>query len=310
MEKVVVVGGSGFMGSHTADLLSQEGYKVTIYDKYSSPWLRDDQEMIIGDILDRDAVHNALNGARIVYHYAGIADIGEAATSPYDTINFNVMGTTVVLDAAVKAGADRFVYASSMYVYSPYGSLYRASKQAAETVIEAYCEKFGLDYTLLRYGSLYGPRAQQWNGLKRFVSQVVKEGKLEHFGSGKERREYIHVLDAARLSLVVLDEEHKNSAITVTGSQVLNSAELISMIFEIVGCEENVSFAKIEDNNDHYVMTPYRYTPIKAKKLVPKEFVDVGQGILEIVEEVHQELEKINSRLPKGLPFNNYEGDW
>jgi len=268
MDKVVVIGGSGFMGSHTADLLSQEGYKVTIYDRYPSPWLRDDQEMVTGDILDRESVNDAVRGAKVVYHYAGIADIGEAAASPFDTINLNVMGTTVVLDAAVNANVERFIYASSMYVYSPYGSLYRASKQAAETVIEAYCEKFGLSYTLLRYGSLYGPRAQQWNGLRRFVSQVVKEGKLQHFGTGKERREYIHVLDAARLSLVVLDEAHKNSAITVTGSQVLNSSELISMIFEIVGCEENVSYGKSKNNNDHYVMTPYRYTPRKAKKLV------------------------------------------
>jgi len=299
MDKVVVIGGSGFMGSHTADLLSQEGYKVTIYDRYPSPWLRDDQEMVTGDILDRESVNDAVRGAKVVYHYAGIADIGEAAASPFDTINLNVMGTTVVLDAAVNANVDRFIYASSMYVYSPYGSLYRASKQAAETVIEAYCEKFGLNYTLLRYGSLYGPRAQQWNGLRRFVNQVVKEGKLEHFGTGKERREYIHVLDAARLSLVVLDEAHKNTAITVTGSQVLNSSELISMIFEIVGCEENITYGKSENNNDHYVMTPYRYTPRKAKKLVPAEFVDVGQGILEIVEEVHRELACEDSTLSK-----------
>ena len=291
MDKVVVIGGSGFMGSHTADLLSQEGYRVTIYDKHPSPWLRDDQEMITGDILDRKTVNDAVRGAKVVYHYAGIADIGEAAISPFDTINFNVMGTTVVLDAAVNADVDRFIYASSMYVYSPYGSLYRASKQAAETVIEAYCEKFHMDYTLLRYGSLYGPRAQQWNGLRSFVNQIVREGKLEHFGTGKERREYIHVLDAARLSLAVLDDKHKNTAITVTGSQVLNSAELISMIFEIVGCKPNVTYGNNEKNNDHYIMSPYRYTPKKAKKLVPEEFVDVGQGILEIVEEVHKELD-------------------
>ncbi len=290
MDKVVVIGGSGFMGSHTADLLSEEGYAVTIFDRYVSPWLRDDQQMITGDILDRETVSNAVDGARFVYHYAGIADIGEAAENPFDTINLNVMGTTVVLDAAVKAGVDRFIYASSMYVYSPYGSLYRASKQAAETIIEAYCEKFGLDYTLLRYGSLYGPRAQKWNGLRRFVTQIVKDGRLEHFGTGNERREYIHVLDAARLSIVVLDEIHKNTAITVTGSQVLNASELISMIFEIIGCEPDVTYGHKGNNDDHYVMTPYRYSPRKAKKLVPEEFVDVGQGILEIVEEVHKEL--------------------
>jgi len=291
MDKVVVIGGAGFMGSHTADALSQKGYKVTIFDNQESPWLRDDQEMKIGDILDRDAVNEVVQGAKIVYHYAGIADIGEASERPFDAINLNVMGTTVALDAAAKANVDRFVYASTMYVYSPYGSFYRASKQAAETVVEAYCEKFDLDYSLLRYGSLYGPRAQNWNGLRRFVSQIVKEGKLNYFGSGKERREYIHVLDAARLSVDILDDAHKNSAITVTGSQILNSSELIAMIFEIAGCESNVIYNGDQSVGDHYTMTPYRYTPKKAKKLVPDEFMDVGQGILELVEEIHDEIE-------------------
>ncbi len=291
MDKVVVFGGAGFMGSHTADALSEQGYKVTIFDNKPSPWLRADQEMRLGDILDREVVNKVVQGAKFVYHFVGIADIGEASKRPFDTINLNVMGTTVILDAAINAKVERFIYASTMYVYSPYGSFYRASKQAAEIVIEAYCDKFDLGYTLLRYGSLYGPRAQNWNGLRRFVSQVVKEGKLDYFGSGKERREYIHVLDAARLSVDVLDDAHKNSAITVTGSQVLNSSELIAMIFEIAGCTQNVYFNNDESVGDHYTMTPYRYTPIKAKKLVPEEFMDVGQGILELVEEIHKEIE-------------------
>jgi UDP-glucose 4-epimerase len=290
MDKVVVIGGSGFMGSHTADALSTHGYQVTIFDYQVSPWLRGDQQMVLGNILDQEAVTEAVRDARYVYHYAGLADIGEATRRPYDTINLNVMGTTIALEASVAANVERFVYASTMYVYSPYGSFYRASKQAAETVIEAYCEKFELNYTLLRYGSLYGPRAQEWNGLRGFVSQIVREGKLNYFGSGKERREYIHVLDAARLSIDILDDSHKDTAITVTGSQVLNSAELIAMIFEIAGCELNVNYHGDNSVGDHYTLTPYRYTPKKAKKLVPDEFLDVGEGILELVEEIHQDI--------------------
>ncbi len=290
MDKVVIIGGSGFMGSHTADELSRKGFQVTIFDREVSPWLRKDQEMIVGNLMDQVAVESALKGAKVVYHYAGIADIGEASDRPFDTIHANVLGTTIALEAAVKMGVESFVYASTMYVYSPYGSFYRASKQAAETIIEAYHEKFGIDYCLLRYGSLYGPRSQSWNGLKGFVTQVVREGKLDYFGTGKERREYIHVRDAARLSVDVLDEEHKNSAVIVTGTQVLSSCELIDMIFEIAGCEPQVAYAGAEGRAHHYVMTPYRYTPKVAKKLVPKEFMDVGQGILELVEEIHQEL--------------------
>jgi len=250
--------------------------------------------MVVGDILDRDTVNGVVSGAKYLYHFAGIADIGEAKERPFDTVNLNVMGTTVALEAAVKSGVERFIYASTMYVYSPYGSFYRASKQAAEIIIETYQERFELDFTFLRYGSLYGPRSQAWNGLRRYVRQVIREGKLDYRGTGKERREYIHVHDAARLSVDILDEIHKNKAITVTGHQVLNSEELIDLIFEITGVDKNVVFSQDNFSQDHYIMTPYRYTPKQAKKLVPDEFIDLGQGVLEIIEDVHHELNNSN----------------
>ena len=294
MDKVVVLGGAGFMGSHTADILSDRGFKVTIFDHQPSSGLRANQEMVVGDILDRDTVNAVVSGAKYLYHFAGIADIGEAKERPFDTVNLNVMGTTVALEAAVKSGVERFIYASTMYVYSPYGSFYRASKQAAEIIIETYQERFELDFTFLRYGSLYGPRSQAWNGLRRYVRQVIREGKLDYRGTGKERREYIHVHDAARLSVDILDEIHKNKAITVTGHQVLNSEELIDLIFEITGVDKNVVFSQDNFSQDHYIMTPYRYTPKQAKKLVPDEFIDLGQGVLEIIEDVHHELNNSN----------------
>jgi UDP-glucose 4-epimerase len=292
MDKVLVIGGSGFMGSHTADELSKRGFDVTIFDLNQSPWLKKDQHMIEGDMLDIDEVSKALEGSKYLYHFGGIADIGEGKKRPFDTINQNVIGAAVAMEAAVNAGVERLIYASTMYVYSPYGSFYRASKQAAETVIEAYSDKYCIEHTLLRYGSLYGPRAQKWNGLKKYVDQIIRTGKLEYSGTGSERREYIHVMDAARLSVDVLDEKHKNQAITVTGNQVLTSSELIDMIFEIAGVKKNITIDGQDRSNDHYLMTPYRYSPKAAKKLVPDEFVDLGQGVFEIVEEIYNEIDK------------------
>lgn len=289
MDKVVVIGGSGFLGSHVADELSKQGFAVTILDERPSKWVRNNQQMVVGDILDRNIVSSTLKDARYVYHFAGVADISEAVAHPYDTIQTNVLGTAGVLEAIIQSKTERFIYASTMYVYSPYGSFYRTSKQAAEIVIEAYHEAFGIEYTLLRYGSLYGPRAQAWNGLKRYVNQILKDGRLSYHGSGSERREYIHVSDAARLSVKILDKAYKNQAITITGNQILSSAELIDMIFEIAGLPKKVEFADEMKGDDHYSLTPYRYTPKQAKKLVPDEFVDIGQGILELVEETCHE---------------------
>ena len=73
----------------------------------------------------------------------------------------------------------------------------------------------------------------------------------------------------------------------MTGSQVLSSSELIELIFEIAGKEKVVTFSGVEREGYHYTMTPYRYTPKHAQKLVPGEFIDLGQGVLELVEEIH-----------------------
>jgi len=288
-DKVLVIGGSGFLGSHLADALSEAGYAVSIFDVRHSPWLRPAQEMILGDIRDEEALDRCIAGARYVYHLAGISDIGEAARSPKVTVEHNIIGSTAVLQSCLQAKVERILFASTLYVYSKQGSFYRVSKQAVELLIEAYHERFGLEYTILRYGSLYGPRAQEWNGLKRYVTQAVREGRIDYPGTGEERREYIHVKDAARLSVDALAPDYANQCLTLTGTQILNSRELLNMVQEILGGKVELSFNPEQRNPEHYEMTPYRFTPRVARKIVPNVFVDIGQGILDLVEEVYLE---------------------
>jgi len=288
VDKAVVIGGAGFVGSHVADELSRRGYRVTVFDRVPSPWVTESQEMLVGDMRDPGTLTKAISNARLLYHFGGIADIDESRDKPFETIETNIMGIVAALEVSRTVGVERFLFASTIYVYSNSGSFYRASKQAAEIIIEAYSERFNLDYTMLRYGSLYGPRAQRWNGLRRYVEQVIREGRLDYPGTGQERREYVHVRDAARLSVDVLNEQHRNQAVTITGSQVLSSKELTAMIFEIAGIKENITFTEDDRADDHYSITPYRYTPKKSNKLVPSEFVDLGQGVLELVEEIHR----------------------
>jgi UDP-glucose 4-epimerase len=288
--KVVVTGGSGFLGSHLADALTEAGYAVTIFDSKPSDWLQPGQEMLIGDILDEAAVRRCVAGARYVYHLAGIADIGQAALSPKATMEFNIVGSTVVMEACVQARVERLLFASTVYVYSEQGSFYRVSKQAIELLIEAWQERFGLAYTILRYGSLYGPRAQEWNGVKRYVSQAVKEGRIVYRGTGEERRDFIHVKDATRMSVAALAPEYANQCLTLTGAQSLSSRELLRMIQEIMGGEVAVEYQPNARDRFHYELTPYRYTPRGGVKMVPTVFIDLGQGILDLVEETHQDL--------------------
>jgi UDP-glucose 4-epimerase len=286
---VTVFGGSGFLGSHVCDKLSDAGHEVTIFDISPSPWRRPDQRFILGNVLDEDAVAAAVKGADAVYNFAGIADIGEAESRPLDTAKFNILGNAVILEATRKAGAKRFVFASSLYVYSRDGGFYRCSKQACEPFIEHYYEAYGLEFTILRYGSLYGPRADRRNAIYRFVREALETGRIEYFGHPTALREYIHAEDAAQCSVEILEPQYANCAIVLTGSQPMRVGDLLKMISEMLGGGIEFSFLG-EGQTGHYEITPYSFSPRVGKKMSPRLSTDLGQGILHIMEELHNEL--------------------
>ena len=291
--RVVVVGGAGFLGSHLSDALSDAGYAVSVFDIKESVWLRPDQEMSIGNMQDLDELVKVFRGAKYIYHMAGIADIDEAASRPRETLFQNVFGSINVIEACISAKVERLIFASTVYVYSDKGSFYRVSKQAVELLLENYHREYGLNYTTIRYGSLYGPRSQEWNGLKTFVAQAVKNKKIIYPGTGEELREYIHVKDAASLSVKALDERYNNQCLTLTGTQVMTTRQVLTMVAEIMNEAVELDFIPSGStyNLFHYQVTPYRYTPKPGRKLVMDCFIDLGQGILDMIHEVHQSIE-------------------
>lgn len=286
---ILVTGGSGFLGSHVADALSDAGYNVTIFDIYPSPYLRNDQTMITGDIMDLDTLNDAVQNMDVVYHLAGIADIDECRVKPVDTARINILGTVQLLEACRKADIQRFVFASSVYVYSDLGAFYRTSKQACESYIDNYSDLYGLKYTCLRYGSLYGPRSDEKNGVYRLIKQAVERGKITYHGTGEEQREYIHVLDAAQSSVSILNPEFENAHVVLTGQEKMRSGDLLQMIKEMFGNRIEIDFAT-STNQAHYRMTPYNFSPKLGKKLVNNPHIDMGQGLLHHIAEVHERL--------------------
>ena len=281
------------MGSYIVDELAARNFEVTNFDIHPPKFTRSDHKFIKGDINDYGEIYQAISGNHVVYHMAAVADIKEAAENPYKTISDNIMGTVNAVDASVKTGVKKFMYGSTVYVYSRHGSFYRATKQAAETLIEAYEEKFDFNYTILRYGSLYGPYAQEWNGLRKLVRSALVDKKVVFGGEPTERREYIHVADAARISVDALEEEYSRQALTITGTQVLTAEDLASLVNEIVGGDLEIHFDPSRKDHNHYRLTPYQYTPKSSVKVVPKKFVDIGQGVLELIDELYHEKKTI-----------------
>lgn len=287
--RVVVFGGSGFLGSHVADALTSAGYNVTIYDIRPSPYLRDSQQIIAGDILDRAKVEETVKGCDFVYNFAGITDINEASQRPLESIEYNILGNSIVLEACRKALVKRFVFASSLYVYSKAGSFYRSTKQACELIIENYHEMFGLPYTILRYGSLYGSRSDERNWIHKILKQAIKEGKIVREGDGEEIREYIHVNDAAKISVDILAEEFINQHVIISGNQQMKIRDLLLMIKELFDNKIEIMYIPPQ-HNSHYEITPYTFAPKIARRIVSKSYLDMGQGILECIEKIYREL--------------------
>ena len=284
-DQIAVLGGTGFVGSHTADALSEAGYKVRVVDLKESPYLRADQEMVVCDLGDLEQLTDAFSGCRFVYHFAGIADIGDCAVNPRKTAEVNVLGTVNALEAAVRNGVERFVFASTVYVYSGHGAFYRASKQSAEAFIQTYKEQHDLDYTVLRYGTLYGRRADERNRIYQLLRQGLETGYIDYQGSGDAMREFIHVRDAARMAVQILQPEYANRHLVLTGQEKLRIQELLLMIREMMNDRVEVSWANGEPTG-HYHLTPYSFMPQIGHKLVPEDYIDLGQGLMDTLTEL------------------------
>jgi UDP-glucose 4-epimerase len=289
---IVVFGGSGFLGSHVADALTAAGHAVTVYDLRTSEYLKPNQRMIVGDILNEQLVREAVQGQDVLFNFAGLADIDDAKTKPIETVKYNILGNTVLLEAARQAGIKRFVYASTIYVYSDSGSFYRCSKCACELYIETYQKQYGLNYTILRYGTLYGTRADMRNSVYRFVVQAMSEGKIAYPGNGDEIREYINVLDAAQASVEILRDEFINQQIIFTGHYPMKVNELLTMIKEILKKDIEIIYNPPDYDYpmEHYTITPYTFVPKLGRKYVKHHYVDLGQGLLLCMQEIFDKI--------------------
>lgn len=290
-KRVVVFGGSGFLGSYVSDELTRRGYEVIIADINTSPYLQSNQSFEKVDVLNIDNLKKIIKGASIVYNFVAIANLDDAIHDPINAMNINVMGNLNILEACKEEKIERFIYASSAYALSAEGSFYGISKHSSEKLTEEYFKRYGLKYTVIRYGSLYGERASHNNYIYNLLNTAIQTGELNYKGDGEDLREYIHAADAAKLSVDILEDiQYENEHIILTGIEKLKRIELLTMINEIM--QNNLKITQVSDNNmGHYKITPYTFHPTTAKKLVANPYIDLGQGLLECIQEIYEEFE-------------------
>jgi len=286
-KKVIVFGGNGFIGSYVVEELLSKGYNVISADLNPSKYV-DDKYFEKCDILDYNAVDDLMEGAKIVYNFAGFANLDDAIANPIKAIELNVIGNMNILEACKKHNIQRFIYASSAYAMSDKGSFYGISKLTSEKLTEEYYKKFGLEFTIVRYGSVYGERDYHNNYIYNLLKQSVQTGEINHSGDGEEIREYIHAADVAKLATQIIEsDEFINEHIILTGVERMQRKELFEMINEILGNKLTIN---LNDDGyyNHYKTTPYSFQPTRSKKLVANPYIDMGQGLIECLKDIEE----------------------
>ena len=221
--KYLVTGGAGFIGSHIARTLLQQGGQVRILDNFSSGKRENlkglDLELIEGDLRDASKVAQAVKGVEIIFHEAAFVSVPESMEKPQECFDVNITGTSILFDAARKAGVRRVVIASSAAVYGDSDSMplveetplrqlspYAVSKQVAEMYAELFTHQFGLEVAALRYFNVYGPRQRPDSmyaaAVPIFIRRMLDNKPITIFGDGGQSRDLINVRDVVQANLL------------------------------------------------------------------------------------------------------------
>ncbi|MCS6841984.1 MAG: SDR family oxidoreductase [Roseiflexus sp.] len=259
MAHVLVTGGAGFIGSHLVDALLRRGDRVRVFDNFSTgrhenlAHVRDDVEIIEGDLRDVDAVRRAVAGVEIVFHQAALASVQRSVDDPITTNAVNVTGTLHVLMAARDAGVRRVVFASSSSVYGDTPTLpkietqaphplspYAVSKLAGEQYCMAFSVVYGLPAIALRYFNVFGPRQDPHSEyaavIPRFIDRMVRGVPPIIYGDGLQSRDFTYIENVVDANLAAADAPADCSAVFNVGAGSRTSLlELAAQINQLLG---------------------------------------------------------------------------
>ncbi|ACB85947.1 NAD-dependent epimerase/dehydratase family protein [Natranaerobius thermophilus] len=254
-ETVLITGGAGFIGSYVAGLLIDQGYRVVIVDDLSTGQTGNIPESAafyslcitedLSSIFLKEKPH-------YVIHMAAQVSVSKSLEDPEEDAKINLMGGLNLLQEASNNGVEKFVYASTAAVYgdpselplkeehekkplSPYG----INKLAFEQYLESYRVNLGMDYTVLRYANVYGPRqvpGADGGVVAVFMDRIKKGLPLIIHGDGSQTRDFVYVEDAARANLLAL-ERGSGQVFNVGYGEETSISELVDSLARILGRE-------------------------------------------------------------------------
>jgi UDP-glucose 4-epimerase len=222
VRRALVTGGAGFIGSNLADALLERGVEVVVYDNFSTgrrEFVPADAKLVEADVLDREALVDAMAGCDTVFHLQANADVRHGLERPRVDLEQNTIATSNVLEAMRAVGATRIAFSSTGSVYgepevfptpedAPFPvqtSLYAASKLAGEGLIGAYAHGFGFTGVVLRFVSILGERYTHGHVFDFFGALRADPTRLRVLGDGRQRKSYLYVADCISGILTALE---------------------------------------------------------------------------------------------------------
>lgn len=236
--KYLVTGGAGFIGSHIVSDLLEQGASVRILDNFCTgkrenievltrQFGQDQLEVMEGDVRDASTVGEAVSGIDIIFHEAAFVSVAQSMEEPQECFDVNITGTSLLFDAARKAGVRRAVVASSAAVYGESDAMplveetplqqkspYAVSKRVNEMYAELFTNEFGFDVVMLRYFNVYGPRQRPDSmyaaAVPIFARRLLDGKPITVYGDGGQTRDLVNVRDIVRANIVA--SEHPDAA--------------------------------------------------------------------------------------------------
>ncbi len=261
--KAFVTGGAGFIGSHVVDELLRRKHEVKVYDNLSSGFVHHLEpalsqgriELVRGDILDAEGLAGAMEGASTVFHLAANADVRGGRANTHVDIEQNILGTHRVLEAMRTLGVKEIIFTSSAAVYGEPNkfptpeayaprqtSLYGASKLAAEAMIQAYGEYFGIRSYIFRFVSWIGERYSH-GVVYDFVNKLrADQDRLEILGDGNQKKSYLYVRDGIQGIFLARERiDGLKNILNLGHLEYMNVRDLARIVCDEMGLK-NVSF--------------------------------------------------------------------
>jgi len=296
-KRLLVIGGAGFVGSHLVNLLAREPVReVIVFDKVIrrehmvAALASGKVKSCEGDVARLDQVAPVMEGIDGVFHLAALP-INACVKMPRLCIDINVVGTFNVLEAAQKAGVQKIVFSSASAVYGDTNelmdenhplnarSLYGAAKIAGEYFLRAFRGMYGLNYVVLRYMNVYGPR--QEGGVVMSVLNRIRQNlpPVVH-GDGSQSFDFVHVADVAQANLLAMQSGISEDVFNIGSGAEASIKEIVSLILELSGS----SLQPVFEPAGEVLMQRRVGSSEKAKRLLgfaPK--FDLRTGLAEVV---------------------------